>query len=82
RVGSIPVDAQQYEAEKATLTDASIVTHPQAANGQKVGNINNSGSAVQFTVRVPAAGTYTLDVRYDNGYGSTATHNVSVNGGT
>lgn len=82
RVGSIPVDAQQYEAEKAALTDASVVTHPQAANGQKVGNINNSGSAVQFTVRVPAAGTYTLDVRYDNGYGSTATHNVSVNGGT
>lgn len=82
RVGSVPVDAQQYEAEKATVTDASVVTHPQAANGQKIGNINNTGSAVQFTVRVPAAGTYTLDVRYDNGYGSAATHNVSVNGGT
>lgn len=82
RVGSIPVDAQQYEAEKATVTDAAVVVHPQAANGQKIGNINNSGSAVQFTVRVPSAGTYTLDVRYANGYGSTASHTVSVNGGS
>lgn len=82
RVGSIPVDAQQYEAEKATITDATIVTHVQASNGRKVGNINNAGSSVQFTVRVPAAGSYTLNVRYDNGSGSTSTHGVSVNGGT
>lgn len=82
RVGSIPLDAQQYEAEKATINDASLVSHVQAAGGSKVGNINNAGSYVQFTVRVPAAGSYTLNVRYDNGYGSTATHNVSVNGGT
>ncbi|CAH0173254.1 Exo-beta-D-glucosaminidase [Microbacterium oxydans] len=82
RVGSIPLDAQQYEAEKATLNDAAVVTHPQASNGQKIGNINNAGSFVQFTVRVPAAGTYTLNARYDNGFGSAATHDVSVNGGT
>lgn len=82
RVGSIPLDAQQYEAELATINDASLVTHAQAAGGSKVGNINNSGSYVQFTVRVPAAGSYTLNVRYDNGYGSAATHNVSVNGGS
>lgn len=81
RVGSIPLDAQQYEAELATINDASVVTHVQAAAGAKVGNINNSGSYVQFTVRVPTAGSYTLNVRYDNGYGSTATHGVSVNGG-
>ncbi|KTS55129.1 hypothetical protein NS206_18330, partial [Microbacterium testaceum] len=54
----------------------------QASNGRKVGNINNAGSAVQFTVRVPAAGQYTLNVRYDNGSGSTSSHGVSVNGGT
>jgi hypothetical protein len=81
RVGSIPLDAQQYEAERATVNDTSLVTHVQASNGQKVGNINNPGSYVEFTVRVPAAGSYTLNARYDNGYGSTATHNVSVNGG-
>ncbi len=82
RVGSIPLDAQQYEAELATINDASLVTHAQAAGGSKVGNINNAGSYVQFTVRVPAAGSYTLNVRYDNGFGSAATHNVTVNGGS
>ena len=39
-------------------------------------------SAVTFTVRVPSAGSYTLNVRYDNGTGGASTHNVSVNGGT
>ena len=83
RVGSIPLDAQQYEAEKAARTsDTSLVTDVNAANGSKVGNINNSTSAVTFTVRVPSAGSYTLNVRYDNGTGAASTHNVSVNGGT
>lgn len=83
RVGSIPLDAQQYEAEKAARTsDTSLVTDVNAANGSKVGNINNATSAVTFTVRVPSAGSYTLDVRYDNGTGAASTHNVSVNGGT
>lgn len=82
RVGSIPLDAQQYEAELATVNDASAVAHVQASNGSKIGNINNAGSYVEFTVRVPTAGTYTMNVRYDNGFGTTATHNVSVNGGS
>ncbi|MBA8815125.1 hypothetical protein FHX48_000177 [Microbacterium halimionae] len=82
RVGSVPLDAQQYEAENAGTNDVSVVTDPQASGGQKIGNINNSGSYVEFTVKVPSAGSYTLNVRYDNGYGATATHNVSVNGGS
>jgi len=82
RVGSIPLDAQQYEAERATNVDTSIVTHVQASNGSKVGNINNADSSVTFTVHAPAAGSYTLNVRYDNGTGATSSHLVSVNGGT
>jgi hypothetical protein len=82
RVGSIPLDAQQYEAENAALNSVSTVTHVQASNGSKIGNINDTGDYVEFTVNVPAAGTYTMNVRYDNGYGSAATHSVSVNGGT
>ena len=82
RVGSIPLDAQQYEAERATNVDTSVVTHVQASNGSKVGNINNADSAVTFTVHVPAAGSYTANVRYDNGSGATSTHLVSVNGGS
>ena len=80
RVGSVPLDAQQYEAELAARNDASLVSHVQAANGSKVGNINNSGSYVEFTVRVPASGTYTANIRYANGHGVSATHNVTVNG--
>ncbi|MFF9563798.1 RICIN domain-containing protein [Leifsonia sp. NPDC014704] len=83
RVGSIPLDAQQYEAEKAARTsDTSLVTDPDASNGSKVGNINDTTSSVTFTVRVPSAGSYTMNVRYDNGTGAASTHNVSVNGGT
>ncbi|MDQ4502357.1 RICIN domain-containing protein [Sinomonas sp. ASV322] len=82
RVGSIPLDAQQYEAENALRTaDTSIVTDTHASNGGKVGNINNPTSSVTFAVRVPSAGSYMLNVRYDNGTGATSTHNVSVNGG-
>lgn len=80
RVGSVPLDAQQYEAELADVNDASVVTHAQAAGGEKVGNLNNAGSYVEFDVRVPASGTYTLNFRYANGYGTTATHALTVNG--
>jgi hypothetical protein len=81
RVGSIPLDAQQYEAEVATLNSVSVVSHVQASNGSKIGNINDTGDYVQFTVRVPTAATYPLNVRYANGTGANSTHSVSVNGG-
>lgn len=82
RVGSIPIGAQQYGAESAALTDTSLVTDPAAANGSKVGYINNADSSVKFTVNVATAGTYTMNVRYDNGSGATSTHTVGVNSGT
>ncbi|WP_309106303.1 RICIN domain-containing protein [Arthrobacter sp.] len=81
RVGSIPLDAQQYEAERAARQDTALVSDPDASNGAKVGNINNTGSSVTFTVRVPAAGTYTFNVRYSNGTGANSSHSVRVNGG-
>ncbi|WP_255409044.1 CBM35 domain-containing protein [Cryobacterium sp. M96] len=81
RVGSIPINAQQYEAELASLTDTSLVTQPDAKGGSKVGNINNATSIVKFTVQVATAGNYTMNVRYDNGTGAASTHTVSVNGG-
>lgn len=81
RVGSIPINAAQYEAESATLTDTSLVTQGDAKGGTKVGNINNATSSVKFTVTAATAGAYTMNVRYDNGSGAASTHNVSVNGG-
>lgn len=82
RVGSIPINALRYEAESATRTDTSTVTQPDASGGAKVGNINTATSSVQFTVQAPTAGTYTMNVRYDNGSGATSSHNVAVNGAT
>lgn len=80
RVGTIPLNATTYEAENATRVNASLVTHADATNGSKVGNINYSNSTVTFTVGVPAAGTYTMNVRYANGTTGTSAHDVSVNG--
>lgn len=82
RVGSIPLNSDRYEAEKATLTDVLIVNHVDAINGKKVGNINNVASEVAFNVKVLANGTYQINVRYTNGMGSNSTHSVSVNEGT
>jgi hypothetical protein len=82
RVGTVPLNADRYEAERATLTDVQTVSHVDASNGSKVGYINYSDSSVRFDVTAPAAGTYTVNVRYDNGTGATSSHLVSVNAGT
>ena len=82
RVGTIPLNADHYEAERATVNNVSTVSHVDASNGSKIGNIIFSTSYVQFDVKAPAAGTYTVNVRYDNGTGATSSHLVSVNGGT
>ncbi|MBI5160271.1 MAG: exo-alpha-sialidase [Micrococcales bacterium] len=83
RVGSLPLGAPQYEAESAARSsDTQLVTQGDAQGGQKVGYINTASSYVTFTVNAPAAGTYTVNVRYDNGSGGTSTHNVSIDGGS
>ena len=83
RVGTLPLNATRYEAERATLNNVQVLNHVDATGGQEVGYINFSDSYVEFdNIKVPAAGTYTINVRYSNGTGSTSTHSVSVNGGT
>lgn len=80
RVGSIPLDAIAYEAENAAITNASLVSHADASNGGKVGNINFSTSKVSFSVTAPQSGVYTVNVRYANGTAGASSHAVSVNG--
>ncbi|THF72888.1 carbohydrate-binding protein [Cohnella fermenti] len=82
RVGTIPLNANRYEAERATLSNVSVGTNVDASGGSEVQYINYSTSSVTFNVNVPTSGTYTVNVRYSNGNGSTSTHAVSVNGGT
>lgn len=76
-----PGPAARYEAEDAQLTNAKAIDGAGASGGRKVGYIDYADSAVRFTVSAPAAGGYTLSIRYANGWGP-ASHNVSVNGGS
>lgn len=80
RVGTVPLNGINYEAEKASLQNVSLVQQGDASNGTKVGNINASNSTVTFSVPASQAGTYTVNVRYDNGTSTTSTHAVTVNG--
>jgi hypothetical protein len=71
-----------FEAEQATIVDATASAAPTASNGQYVGQIDNADSSVTFTVFAPGAGTYPVDVLYANVTGATATHTLVVNGAT
>lgn len=71
----------RYEAEKATVTHANLFSNANASNGQYVGQIDLSDSAVTFTVNAASSGTYDVEVRYANGGTATSTQTLSVNGG-
>ncbi|UJF31475.1 family 43 glycosylhydrolase [Paenibacillus hexagrammi] len=79
-----PSGENRFEAEYADSIAglATVMSYSQASNGKDVGYLNNSSSYIQFNqVKVPAAGTYTLTIRYGNGSGKTSTHALSINGG-
>ncbi|MEO7908943.1 MAG: CBM35 domain-containing protein, partial [Roseiflexaceae bacterium] len=74
------LELPRYEAEFATINNATITNNASASNGQKVGFIDFADSYVDFSVNVPSAGSYTMRVLHSTGAGA-STHNVSVNGG-
>lgn len=80
-----------YEAENATITDATVVTQgtgasygdaqKYATSGTKdVGYISASDSKVAFAVSVPSAGTYNLRVFYGNQHGTPSQQVLTVDG--
>ncbi len=76
---------QVYEAENATVVNASILSAASASNGSYVGRIDGAANArnssfVDFVVEVPAAGTYSMAIRYANGGTGTATQGLAANG--
>jgi hypothetical protein len=84
--GPVPGYQQVYEAENATVVNAQIEPSGAASNGYYVGGINGSGdertdSFVDFLVNVPAAGSYTLSVRYANGGTTASTQGLAYDGG-
>lgn len=78
-----------YEAEDARITGGQVYTqgtvsnaNGYAASGTKdVGSLNTAASKVDFTVTVPATGSYDLSVLYGNQSGAPASQLLSVDGG-
>ncbi|RYD21047.1 MAG: hypothetical protein EOP88_12830, partial [Verrucomicrobiaceae bacterium] len=74
-------DNHRYQAKLATVNN---VTLGKYANMFMVpdfaGGINDPDSYVEFSVEVPVAGDYGLEVTYGNGTGGNAVNSVTVNG--
>lgn len=79
----MPLDTAKYEAENQVLSsDVQVLNRSAASSGKEVGYINLSTSNVLFnSISAPRPGVYKIRVRYSNGTGSPANHQVSVNGG-
>ncbi|MCL9662990.1 carbohydrate-binding protein [Paenibacillus hunanensis] len=73
-------DITRYEAEKANVQGASVLSSSHASSSSYVGRIDHPDSYVEFTVSAPAAGNYNLTVGYANGGSSTSQQSLSVNG--
>lgn len=72
----------QYEAERATLTNVVTATDHAGYTGTGfVANFSTANSGVSFTVNAATAGSYNLTFRYGNG-GTTATRVVALDGAT
>ncbi|MFH0178526.1 CBM35 domain-containing protein [Streptomyces cacaoi] len=86
-VASVPWSAS-YEAEDAAITGGRVHTggtvadpNGYAASGTKdVDSLDTPSSRVDFTVTVPADGTYDLAILYGNRSGAPATQKLLVDG--
>ncbi|MDX2186009.1 MAG: CBM35 domain-containing protein [Opitutaceae bacterium] len=69
------------QAESGTFGGGAIIqSASNATGGQLVGSINNVGAFSQVTFNATAAGSASLVVRYSNGYASTRSLSLYVNG--
>ena len=68
----------RYEAENALGTDVTTVSAANRSNGAYVSGIANADSALSYTVIVPDAGTYLMNIAY--GVSGGATQTLVVNG--
>jgi hypothetical protein len=63
-----PPAGQTYEAEQAAMSGAEVsLAHPGYTGTGYVDYVHSAGDYAEFTVQVPAAGTYELGFRYANG---------------
>ena len=76
-----PPPSPRYEAENATITRGAVESNHAGYSGTGFVNYDNvAGSAVQWSVTVPAAGNAGLTIRYANGTTTNRPMDVAVNG--
>jgi len=70
----------RWEAEQASIHRAIVFKSGYASDARFVGMIDYADSYVEFSVHVPSAGTYSMEIGYGNGTGNSSTHQLHVNG--
>lgn len=77
-----PYTPKKYEAENATLAGGAAVNnnHPNYSGTGFVDGYWNVGATTTFSISVPSAGSYSLDLRYANNMGNSRTLNIYING--
>jgi hypothetical protein len=79
--GAPPPEFTDYQAEEASLSQATVATNHTGFTGTGfVDYTNVSGSFVQFTVNAPAAGSVGFAIRYANGSTTNRPMTIAVNG--
>lgn len=74
-------DNHRYQAKLATVNNVTLGKYANMFMVPDfVGGINDTDSSVEFSVEVPVAGDYGLEVTYGNGTGGNAVNSVTVNG--
>jgi len=80
-VGSASAAATVYEAESATLAQATVATNHPGFTGTGFADYNTvAGSYVEWTVGAASAGTFSITIRYANGSSANRPMNIVVNG--
>jgi glucose/arabinose dehydrogenase len=80
-MGSASAAATVYEAESATLSQATVATNHPGFTGTGFADYNAvAGSYVEWTVGAANAGSFSVTIRYANGSTSNRPLTIAVNG--
>jgi pectate lyase len=77
---STPVSGSIYQAENATLSNATVATTNSGYTGSGYVVYGGSGGYIQWTVSVPSSAKFSLVFRYANTASNSLPASVSVNG--
>lgn len=75
-----PPSGSTYQAESASLSNASVATTYSGYTGSGYVAYGGPGGWIQWTVNIPSSGNYSLVFRYSNTASNSLPASVSVNG--